>query len=126
VIKAADLYSRTRRVFRAVRPRAGKTLGDAVSECARRSISCILAGQAANAERDTNVRGVIACISPWNFPLAISPVRSRRPSSPQYGGRQTGRATPLIAARAVALLHQAGIPKDALQLLPGDGSVGAR
>ena len=34
--------------------------------------------------------------------------------------------TPLIAARAVALLHQAGIPADVLQLLPGDGpSVGA-
>src|SRR5258708_37662829 len=40
-------------------------------------------------------------------------------------GAKPAEETPLIAARAVELLHQAGIPRDVLQLLPGDGSVGA-
>lgn len=69
-------------------------------------------------------RGVIACISPWNFPLAIflgqisaalaagNPVLTK-PSA----------QTPLIAATAVKLFHQAGIPTDVLQLLPGSGAV---
>ena len=65
-------------------------------------------------------RGVIACISPWNFPLAIF-IRTN------CCGIGAGNAviakpaeqTPLIAANAVKLLHEAGIPKDVLQLLPG-------
>jgi len=72
-------------------------------------------------------RGVFACISPWNFPLAI------------FIGQVTGalaagnaviakpaEQTSLIAAHAVRLLHEAGVPADILHLLPGDGeSVGA-
>ena len=70
---------------------------------------------------------MIACISPWNFPLAIF-------SGQIAAALATGNAvvakpaeqTPLIAARAVELLHQAGVPANVLHLLPGDGpSVGA-
>ena len=72
-------------------------------------------------------RGTIACISPWNFPLAIF-------TGQILGALAAGNAviakpaeqTPLIAARAVSLMHEAGIPPDAVQLLPGDGAtVGA-
>jgi RHH-type proline utilization regulon transcriptional repressor/proline dehydrogenase/delta 1-pyrroline-5-carboxylate dehydrogenase len=72
-------------------------------------------------------RGVFACISPWNFPLAIF-------TGQVCAGLAAGNAvvakpaeqTPLIAAYAVDLLHQAGVPRDVLHLLPGDGpTVGA-
>jgi RHH-type proline utilization regulon transcriptional repressor/proline dehydrogenase/delta 1-pyrroline-5-carboxylate dehydrogenase len=68
-------------------------------------------------------RGITACISPWNFPLAIfigqitaalvcgNPVIAK-----------PAEQTPLIAQEAVRLLHAAGIPKNVLHLLPGEGS----
>ncbi|OGT67352.1 MAG: bifunctional proline dehydrogenase/L-glutamate gamma-semialdehyde dehydrogenase, partial [Gammaproteobacteria bacterium RIFCSPHIGHO2_12_FULL_45_9] len=68
-------------------------------------------------------RGIMACVSPWNFPLAIfvgqlsaalvaGNVVLVKPSAP----------TPLIAAEAVRLFYAAGLPEAALQLLPGPGS----
>ncbi len=67
-------------------------------------------------------RGVIACISPWNFPLAIF---LGEVSSALAAGNcviaKPAAQTPLIAYAAVKLLHQAGIPTAVLQLLPGDG-----
>jgi RHH-type transcriptional regulator, proline utilization regulon repressor / proline dehydrogenase / delta 1-pyrroline-5-carboxylate dehydrogenase len=72
-------------------------------------------------------RGVFACISPWNFPLAIF-------TGQIAGALAAGNAvvakpaeqTPLTAARAVRLLHRAGVPPDVLNLLPGRGeAVGA-
>src|SRR5690606_34894916 len=78
-------------------------------------------------EAGTEARGTIICISPWNFPLAIF-------TGQIAAALVTGNAvvakpaeqTPLIAARAVALLHEAGVPENVLLLLPGDGpSVGA-
>ncbi len=69
-------------------------------------------------------RGVFAAISPWNFPLAIF-------TGQIAGALAAGNAvvakpaeqTPLIAARAVRLMHRAGIPPDVLHLLPGRGEV---
>jgi RHH-type proline utilization regulon transcriptional repressor/proline dehydrogenase/delta 1-pyrroline-5-carboxylate dehydrogenase len=69
-------------------------------------------------------RGVFAAISPWNFPLAIF-------TGQIAGALAAGNAvvakpaeqTPLVAARAVRLLHKAGIPGDVLHLLPGRGEV---
>ncbi|ARG97355.1 bifunctional proline dehydrogenase/L-glutamate gamma-semialdehyde dehydrogenase PutA [Legionella micdadei] len=72
-------------------------------------------------------RGVIACISPWNFPLAIF-------TGQVVAALVTGNCvvakpaeqTPLIACFAVQLMHKAGIPTDVVQLLPGSGeTVGA-
>ncbi|HEY2444668.1 MAG TPA: bifunctional proline dehydrogenase/L-glutamate gamma-semialdehyde dehydrogenase PutA [Rhizomicrobium sp.] len=68
-------------------------------------------------------RGVFACISPWNFPLAIF-------TGQVAGALAAGNAvlakpaepTPLIAAAAVRLLHRAGVPEDVLHLIPGKGS----
>ncbi len=70
--------------------------------------------------------GVVTCISPWNFPLAIF---TGQIAAALVAGNavlaKPAEETPLIAAEAVRLLHEAGVPTDALQLLPGDGAIGA-
>src|SRR5947199_9124444 len=72
-------------------------------------------------------RGVFACISPWNFPLAI--FTGQIAAALAAGNAVVAKPaeqTPLIAAAAVRLLHAAGIPNDALLLLPGRGeTIGA-
>ena len=69
-------------------------------------------------------RGVFACISPWNFPLAIF---LGQVSAALAAGNaviaKPAEQTPLIAARAVELLYQAGVPEDVLHLATGEGSV---
>ena len=127
--RAADLYESHAIEFFALATReAGKTLADGVAEV-REAVDFLryYAAEAEKAEAGTQARGVIVCISPWNFPLAIF-------TGQIAAALVTGNAvvakpaeqTPLIAARAVALLREAGIPEDVLQLLPGDGpSVGA-
>lgn len=69
-------------------------------------------------------RGVILCVSPWNFPLAIF---SGQVAAALVAGNtvvaKPSEQTALIAALAVRLFHAAGLPKDALQLMPGKGSV---
>ncbi len=71
-------------------------------------------------------RGVFVCISPWNFPLAIflGQVAAALAAGNAVVAKPAEQ-TPLIAARAVALLHAAGVPAGALHLVPGDGNVGA-
>ena len=73
-------------------------------------------------------RGVFACISPWNFPLAI--FTGQIAAALAAGNAVVAKPaeqTPLTAAAAVRLLHEAGIPGDVLHLLPGNGeTVGAR
>jgi RHH-type proline utilization regulon transcriptional repressor/proline dehydrogenase/delta 1-pyrroline-5-carboxylate dehydrogenase len=70
--------------------------------------------------------GPVTCISPWNFPLAIF---TGQVAAALVAGNpvlaKPAEETPLIAAEAVRLLHEAGVPADALQLLPGDGAIGA-
>ena len=72
-------------------------------------------------------RGVFACIAPWNFPLAI--FTGQIAAALAAGNAviaKPAEQTPLIAAAAVRLLHEAGIPGDVLHLLPGTGErVGA-
>ncbi|MEP2236092.1 MAG: bifunctional proline dehydrogenase/L-glutamate gamma-semialdehyde dehydrogenase PutA [Alteripontixanthobacter sp.] len=71
-------------------------------------------------------RGVWATVSPWNFPLAIfiGPAAAALAAGNTVLAKPAEQ-TPLIAALAVRLCHEAGIPEDALQLVPGDGAVGA-
>jgi len=122
----ADLYeSHQPELFALLAREAGKSWADAVAEL-RESVD-FLRYYAAEAEARhlAPPRGPIAAISPWNFPLAIftgqiaaalaagNPVLAK--PAPQ---------TPLIAFRAVQLMHEAGIPTDAIQLLPGAGDVG--
>jgi RHH-type transcriptional regulator, proline utilization regulon repressor / proline dehydrogenase / delta 1-pyrroline-5-carboxylate dehydrogenase len=72
-------------------------------------------------------RGVFACISPWNFPLAI--FTGQIAAALAAGNAVVAKPaeqTPLVAAAAVRLLLEAGIPGDVLHLLPGSGeAVGA-
>ncbi|HEY1723172.1 MAG TPA: bifunctional proline dehydrogenase/L-glutamate gamma-semialdehyde dehydrogenase PutA [Magnetospirillaceae bacterium] len=71
-------------------------------------------------------RGVIACISPWNFPISI--FTGQIAAALAAGNAVVAKPaeeTPLIAEAAVRLLHQAGIPQDVLVLVNGDGAIGA-
>ncbi len=137
--RAADLYEANRAGLMALAVReGGKTLPDALGEV-REAVDCLryYAGRArmyfeapealSGPTGETNElslhgRGVFACISPWNFPLAIF-------TGQVAGALAAGNAvlakpaeqTPLIAAAAVRLLHEAGVPVDVLHLLPGDG-----
>ncbi|HEV7415518.1 MAG TPA: L-glutamate gamma-semialdehyde dehydrogenase, partial [Tianweitania sediminis] len=123
--RAADLYEEHEVEFFALATReAGKTLADGLAEV-REAVDFLryYAVEAAADGAGTQARGVIACISPWNFPLAIF-------TGQIAAALVTGNAviakpaeqTPLIAARAVALLHEAGVPAEVLHLLPGDGA----
>ncbi|MDT8345061.1 MAG: bifunctional proline dehydrogenase/L-glutamate gamma-semialdehyde dehydrogenase PutA, partial [Thermohalobaculum sp.] len=120
--KAADLYEGHAAEFFALAAReAGKTLADGVAEV--REAVDFLRFYAAEAERLAGEglapRGVFACISPWNFPLAI--FTGQIAAALAAGNAviaKPAEQTPLIAARGVALLHEAGVPVAALQLLP--------
>jgi RHH-type proline utilization regulon transcriptional repressor/proline dehydrogenase/delta 1-pyrroline-5-carboxylate dehydrogenase len=120
---------------------AGKTLDDALAEVREAVDYCrYYAAQARTAltpqpmpgptgesnELRYRGRGVFVCISPWNFPLAIF---LGQISAALLAGNavvaKPAEQTPLTAALTVALLHEAGVPKSALHLVPGDGAVGA-
>ncbi len=139
---AADLFEEHTDEFLSLCQReAGKTLLDAVLELreavdflrfyaneARRQFTAPmpLPGPTGEENRLTlNGRGVFACISPWNFPLAIF---IGTPAAALAAGNtvvaKPAEQTPLIAALAVRLCHEAGIPEEAFQLLPGAGEVG--
>jgi RHH-type proline utilization regulon transcriptional repressor/proline dehydrogenase/delta 1-pyrroline-5-carboxylate dehydrogenase len=128
--RAADLLeTRMPNLLGLIVREAGKTLPNAVGEM-REAVDFLryYAAQARGLAAATHrPLGVVACISPWNFPLAIF-------TGQVAAALATGNAvlakpaeeTPLIAATATALLREAGVPAGALQLLPGDGRVGAR
>ena len=73
-----------------------------------------------------HARGVFVCISPWNFPLAIF---IGQISAALMAGNSVlskpAEQTCLIAAQMIKLMHESGVPKGALQMLPGDGEIGA-
>ncbi|MFK7938311.1 MAG: bifunctional proline dehydrogenase/L-glutamate gamma-semialdehyde dehydrogenase PutA, partial [Roseovarius sp.] len=122
--RAADLYEANfGELFALLAREAGKTQLDAVAEL--REAVDFLRYYGANAP-DTAPVGVFTCISPWNFPLAIF---SGQISAALAAGNavlsKPAEQTPLIATRAVELMHEAGVPRAALQLLPGAGDVGA-
>jgi RHH-type proline utilization regulon transcriptional repressor/proline dehydrogenase/delta 1-pyrroline-5-carboxylate dehydrogenase len=128
LLRAADLLDAQRTTFIALAVReAGKTFGNAVSEV-REAIDFLryYAGEA-RALDDAAALGPIVAISPWNFPLAIF---VGQVSAALAAGNpvlaKPAEQTPLMAQEAVRVLHEAGVPAAALQLLPGDGeTVGA-
>ncbi len=122
--KTADLYeAHFGELFALLAREAGKSVPDAVAEL--REAVDFLRYYAANIPA-AKPAGIFTCISPWNFPLAIF-------TGQISAALATGNAvlaapapqTPLIAHRAVQLMHEAGVPRDALQLLPGGPKVGA-
>jgi RHH-type proline utilization regulon transcriptional repressor/proline dehydrogenase/delta 1-pyrroline-5-carboxylate dehydrogenase len=78
-------------------------------------------------EAEFRPRGVVACISPWNFPAALP---AGMVSAALVAGNavilKSAEATPIVAQKLVDLFHQAGVPTEALIHLPGPGeTVGA-
>ncbi|RAU46459.1 MULTISPECIES: trifunctional transcriptional regulator/proline dehydrogenase/L-glutamate gamma-semialdehyde dehydrogenase [unclassified Pseudomonas] len=110
---------------------AGKTFANAIAEV-REAVDFLryYAVQARNDFSNDAHRplGPVVCISPWNFPLAIF---SGQVAAALAAGNpvlaKPAEQTPLVAAQAVRILLEAGIPEGVVQLLPGRGeTVGAR
>ncbi|MEO0362058.1 MAG: bifunctional proline dehydrogenase/L-glutamate gamma-semialdehyde dehydrogenase PutA, partial [Pseudomonadota bacterium] len=125
---AADLYeANAGKLFALLAREAGKTIDDAIAEL-REAVDFLryYGGGAEAAESAGAARGVVACVSPWNFPLAI--FTGQIAAALAAGNAVVAKPaeqTPLIAAEGVALLHEAGVPADVLRLVQGAGEVGA-
>jgi RHH-type proline utilization regulon transcriptional repressor/proline dehydrogenase/delta 1-pyrroline-5-carboxylate dehydrogenase len=138
--RAADLFESRRGELVALLVReGGKTVPDAVAEL-REAVDYLryyamrgrrdfkrasLPGPTGESnELELRGRGVFLCISPWNFPLAIF---TGQVSAALAAGNavlaKPAEVTPLVAAHAVRLMHEAGVPPDALHFLPGPGRV---
>ena len=109
---------------------AGKTCANAVSEV--REAVDFLRYYAAEVRRDFDNAthaplGPVVCISPWNFPLAIFTGQvAAALAAGNTVAAKPAEQTPLTAALAVETMLHAGLPADAIALLPGRGeSVGA-
>ncbi len=121
---------------------AGRTIGDSINELreavdfcryyallARKHFSepIQLPGPTGEVnELSLHGRGVFVCISPWNFPLAI--FTGQIVAALAAGNcviAKPAEQTPLIATKAIELMHQSGVPADVLQLVVGGGTVGA-
>jgi RHH-type transcriptional regulator, proline utilization regulon repressor / proline dehydrogenase / delta 1-pyrroline-5-carboxylate dehydrogenase len=141
--KAADLLEARRGALIALlQDEAGKTIDDAVAEIREAVDFCrFYAAEAVKLfdHGDTlpgptgeeNVlrhrgRGVFVCISPWNFPLAIflGQVAAALAAGNAVVAKPAEQ-TPIIAREAVAILHEAGVPRDVLRLVIGEGGIGA-
>jgi RHH-type transcriptional regulator, proline utilization regulon repressor / proline dehydrogenase / delta 1-pyrroline-5-carboxylate dehydrogenase len=143
VDRIADLLEENRGELMALCCReAGKTLKDGIAEVreaadfcryyaarARESIAepQILTGPTGEHNQiSLHGRGVMVCISPWNFPLAIF---TGQVVAALVAGNSViakpAEQTPLIAHRAVELMHEAGVPEDVVYCLPGGGELGA-
>ena len=124
--KMADLYEEhAHELFALTTREAGKSLLDAVAEIREAvDFARYYPNEAARNERFGSARGVFTCISPWNFPLAIftGQVVAALAAGNAVIAKPAER-TSLLATRAVELMHEAGIPRDVIQLLPGKGSV---
>jgi len=143
LIKASDLFeAHSAELISLCQREAGKTLVDAVLEVretvdflryyaceARMLFSAPQPLPGPTGEQNLlrlHGRGVFATISPWNFPLAIfSGMATAALAAGNTVIAKPAEQTPLIAALAVNLCHEAGIPTDVLQLAPGDGKAGA-
>ena len=140
--RASDLIEANRgRLIALLQAEGGKTLDDALAEVreaidfcryyaaeARTSLAprMLLGPTGESNELHYRGRGVFVCISPWNFPLAIflGQVAAALAAGNAVVAKPAEQ-TPLVAFEAVRILHQAGIPAGALQLVPGDGKTGA-
>jgi RHH-type proline utilization regulon transcriptional repressor/proline dehydrogenase/delta 1-pyrroline-5-carboxylate dehydrogenase len=142
--KAGDLLEKNRAELMALLVlEAGRTVGNTQSEVreatdfcryyammARKHLSDQLLPGPTGESNSLGIRGrgVLVCISPWNFPVAIF-------SGQIAAALVTGNAviakpaeqTPLVAAKVIELFYEAGVPRDVLPLIPGRGeTVGAQ
>ncbi len=123
--KVADLYEENAyELFALATREAGKSLLDGIAEI-REAVDFALyyANEGVRYKDSGDARGVMVCISPWNFPLAI--FTGQIMANLVAGNAvlaKPAEQTSLLAVRAVELMHEAGIPKDVIQLLPGTGA----
>lgn len=131
LLRAADLMeARMPALLGTIVREAGKTLSNAIGEV-REAVDFLryYAAQVRDGFSNDTHRplGPVVCISPWNFPLAIF---TGQVAAALAAGNtvlaKPAEETPLIAATAVRLLREAGVPAGAVQLVPGAGPVGAR
>ncbi|MBE0485466.1 bifunctional proline dehydrogenase/L-glutamate gamma-semialdehyde dehydrogenase PutA [Marinobacter sp.] len=127
--KVGDLYeANVHELFALTTREAGKSLLDAVAEIREAvDFAMFYANEGIRYKDAGQGRGVIACISPWNFPLAIftGQILANLAAGNSVVAKPAEQ-TSLLAVRAVELMHEAGIPREAIQVLPGDGgTVGA-
>lgn len=124
---AQHLQDRMARFIALIVREAGRSVPNAIGEL-REAIDFLryYAQQARRLPEAARPLGPVACISPWNFPLAIF---TGQIAAALAAGNvvlaKPAEETPLAAAAMIALMHGAGIPAEALQLLPGDGAIGA-
>ncbi|MBO9581045.1 MAG: bifunctional proline dehydrogenase/L-glutamate gamma-semialdehyde dehydrogenase PutA [Sphingobium sp.] len=137
---ADALEGETDRFIALLSREGGKTLNDGVSEVREAIDFCRYYAGLAEAQfagplplpgpaGETNSielagRGVFACISPWNFPLAI--FTGQIAAALAAGNAvlaKPAEQTVLVASEAVKLYHKAGLDPDLLALLPGDGAI---
>ena len=140
--RAGDLIEQNRgQLIALLQVEGGKTIDDCVSEMREAADFCryyaaqarhtLLPKQLPGPTGESNElryrgRGVVVCISPWNFPLAI--FTGQIAGALAAGNTVVAKPaeqTPMVAFQAVKLLHAAGVPSSALHLVPGDGKVGA-
>ncbi|WP_122050676.1 bifunctional proline dehydrogenase/L-glutamate gamma-semialdehyde dehydrogenase PutA [Asaia bogorensis] len=125
---AEALEAETPRLMALIIREAGKTLANAVAEI-REAVDFLryYATQTRHLGSAAQPLGPVACISPWNFPLAI--FIGQVAAALAVGNTvlaKPAEETPLIAQEAVRLMHASGIPQDVIQLIPGDGRAGAQ
>ena len=127
--RAADIMQeRLQALMGIIMREAGKSAANAIGEV-REAID-FLRYYAAQARRTLGPShaplGAVVCISPWNFPLAIF---TGQVAAALVAGNSVvakpAEETPLIAFESVRILHEAGVPRAALQFVPGDGALGA-
>ncbi|CAN5138614.1 trifunctional transcriptional regulator/proline dehydrogenase/L-glutamate gamma-semialdehyde dehydrogenase [soil metagenome] len=129
--RAADLLEqRTQSLLGLIVREAGKSLPNAIAEV-REAVDFLryyAAQVEATFDNDSHrPLGVVLCISPWKFPLAIFTGQvAAALASGNCALAKPAEQTPLVADVMVKILIEAGVPQDAVQLVPGSGdSVGA-
>lgn len=141
LIKAAKLLEERKfALYALLVMEAGKTWSDAIAEVREAIDFCYYYAKQAKKlqekpislkgytgetnELSLHARGIVLCISPWNFPLAI--FMGQVAAALAVGNTVVAKPaeqTPMIAFEAVKILFEAGIPAGALHLLPGRGEV---
>lgn len=121
--KSAELFAKNHgELLALLASEAGKTLPDAIAEF-REAVDFLHYYAHQASKLGNEARGVFTCISPWNFPLAI--FTGQIAAALATGNAvlaKPAESTPAVAALAVRLMLEAGVPPTALQFLPGEGS----
>jgi len=127
--RAADLFEQRAGTLAGLMCReAGKTISNGLGDV-REAVDFLryYAAQARGCSNETHrPLGIVVCISPWNFPLAIFTGQiSAALACGNVVLAKPAEETPLVALEAGRLLREAGIPEGVISVLPGDGAVGA-